>query len=93
MELQDLASNITSAAMTFGAHLRILNTVLVHQETQQPRAGIQYQKEKHKTSRYFIQTGGSLTGSEGQRKAQEHEELAQQVPRQRRPPTCSNATR
>jgi hypothetical protein len=38
-----------------------------------------YQKEKQKTTRYFSQSGGSLTGSEGQQKAREHEELAQEV--------------
>ncbi|CBF80216.1 uncharacterized protein ANIA_11575 [Aspergillus nidulans FGSC A4] len=38
-----------------------------------------YQKEKQKTTRYFSQSGGSLTGSEGQQKAREHEELAQEA--------------
>ncbi|KAL4766692.1 hypothetical protein BDW60DRAFT_202031, partial [Aspergillus nidulans var. acristatus] len=42
------------------------NAVLVQQEIQQLCTGIKYQKEKQKTSRYFIQAGGSLTGSEGQ---------------------------
>ena len=69
------------------------NAVLVQQEIRQLRAGMKYQKEKQKTSRYFIKSSGSLTGSDGQQKAREHEELAQQVPRQRRPSTCSNCSR
>lgn len=67
------------------------NTLLYH-ELSQLRTACQHQKRKREASRYFIATGGSLTGEQGQQltkeKEQEQEQLMQ--PRPRRAPRCSN---
>ncbi|KAL1979209.1 hypothetical protein VTN96DRAFT_6506 [Rasamsonia emersonii] len=59
------------------AEITMQNTILLQQEVNQLCVANQHLKRK-RHQRYFLATGGSLTGAEGQQKAQEHEEQLQE---------------
>lgn len=76
-----------------GAEIAMQNAVLLQDQLQCYQTASEYQKKKKAIPRKFIQDGGSLTVDGALQKIQEKEaeiEIEAQVPRQRRPPTCSN---
>jgi hypothetical protein len=73
------------------AEIALQNNILLHQEISQLRTVCQRQKKKREASRYFIATGGSLTGAEGQQRAQDREEQEEmRLSQPRRKIRCSN---
>jgi len=76
-----------------GAEMTMQNAILLQHEVHQLRMENRHQRQRIAAPRAFIQTGGSLTGAKGQKKAQEQEtiveEAHQPVSRLRKPPTCS----
>ena len=76
-----------------GAEMAMQNSVLLQQELHQLHTSNEYQKKKKKTTRAFIQDGGSLTGAEGLQQMEEREAaeaLIEQPSRSWRPARCSN---
>ena len=76
-----------------GAEMAMQNSVLLQQELHQLHTSNEYQKKKKKTTRAFIQDGGSLTGAEGlqqMEKREAAEALIEQPSRSQRPARCSN---
>ena len=73
-----------------GAEMAMQNSILLQQELHQLHTSKKHQNEKKKTTRAFIQDGGSLTGDEGLQRLREREVLQEPSSRSRRPARCSN---
>jgi len=70
--------------------------IMLQQQVQELHAANQHQKRKQETVRSYFATGGILTGAEGQKYAQEAEQMQMVVeqqnlkPKKQAPPRCSN---
>jgi len=85
--------------MIKSAGVTMQNIILLQQEVNQLCASNQRQKKKKEITRRFIQTGGSLTGMEGQQLNEEHDQQEQAQAQAsssrppRRDPRCSNCNK
>ena len=93
LQQQSLSSVVAEQALEKvikGAEMAMQNSILLQQELHQLHASNKHQKEKKKTTRAFIQDGGSLTGNEGLQRLREREVQEEPSSRSRRPARCSN---
>lgn len=73
------------------AEVTMQELLLTKNEVKQLRTAEQHKKKKREAPRYFIATGGSLTGAEGRQRGQAREEQAErQLSKPRRQIRCSN---
>ena len=91
--LSSVVAEQTLGKIIKGAEMAMQNSILLQQEIHQLHMLNRHQKEKKKTTRAFIQDGGSLTGGDGQQRLQEREALQKPSSRCRRPARCSNCNK
>ena len=91
--LSSVVAEQTLGKIIKGAEMAMQNSILLQQEIHQLHMLNRHQKEKKKTTRAFIQDGGSLTGGDGQQRLQEREALQKPPSRCRRPARCSNCNK